>query len=288
MRIPRNLQTGGAVAEVHQAGAVDGVVITNTDALVVAYGRHKQAGDATVAVFPTSWSNGADKILVDKGIKNWTDLSGVTVHGAEFSVTHYLFYRGCQIAGCDYNSLKFEHLDPDKGAPRFAAHEKDFRAFGGWSPETFVVLDARKDVSDLFNSSKLGRYEITDIVVLGQSALNKVGGQSATKVLARSMREMIAQLNQRGPDARKQTLRSVSERFNNLSPTAIERAFVLTEVLPPESNLFDTPEFQENMKHVVDFTNAHKLSEGNVVPYAFGAKAQNPNAHLRFDGSYLR
>jgi len=47
---------------VYGAGTVDGLTITNTDAFAVAMERKKSSGDATVAVFPTSWSKGADKM----------------------------------------------------------------------------------------------------------------------------------------------------------------------------------------------------------------------------------
>ena len=161
---------------VYGAGTMDGLLITNTDAFAVADSRKKFSGDATVALFPTSCSDGADKILVEDEIKTWEDLSGVPVKGAEFSVTQYLFWRGCQINGVEakYGSAyTFEHLDPVIGSVQFAGSQNPaFRAFGAWSPETFTVLNIRNgdedksnDVIDLFNSSKLDKYEITDMFV---------------------------------------------------------------------------------------------------------------------------
>ena len=269
-----------------QAGNYDGIVLTNTDALATAFGRKKQVGDATVALFPTSWSDGADQIDTDADIKTWADLKGIPVKGAEFSVTHYLFWRACQINSCTYSEYTFENLQPDKGAPLFAARQDGFRAFGGWSPETFVVLNARKDVNVLFDSSRLDKYEITDMFVMGQKALDKPGGAAAAKVLAEALNRMSDRLGDSA--TRMAALKATSKRFNNETAETIDRALELTKILPPKTkaNVLTSDEMRKNMPHVDEFSIVHNLTEGTHVSYGWGKKDE-VKADLRFDLSYL-
>jgi hypothetical protein len=271
----------------YQSGVADGVVVTNTDALSLAYSRKKLVGDATVAVFPTSWSDGADKILVENTIKAWADLMGVTVKGAEFSVSHYLCWRCCQINNCDYTKFKFENLDPVKGAPLFANDEEGFLAFVGWSPETFVVLDRRQDVIDICNSSMLEKYEIVDLAVMGQDAIDKPGGKDAIWVLSEAMNLMAVYIVD--PTKTQQAHAAMSRRFNNLSFVGIDRALVLTKLLPPRTDwaVLSSNEVRKNMKYVDEFSIVHNLTEGTHVPYGWGTKAEAPTAVLRFDTSFL-
>lgn len=270
-----------------QSGVADGVVVTNTDALALAYSRQKLVGDATVAVFPTSWSDGADKILVENDIKTWADLKGVPVKGAEFSVSQFLFWRCCTINGCNYADYKFENLDPVKGAPLFANDEEGFRAFVGWSPETFVVLDRRQDVIDLCNSSMLEKYEIVDLGVMGQSAIDKPGGKDAISVLSEAMNLMAGYIVD--PANTQKAHAAMSRRFNNLDFAALDRALVLTKLLPPKTDwgVLTSNEVRKNMKYVDDFSIVHNLTEGTHVPYGWGTKEEAPTAVLRFDTSFL-
>ncbi|MBI2473140.1 hypothetical protein HYV70_01125 [Candidatus Uhrbacteria bacterium] len=285
---------------VYGAGTVDGLLITNTDAFAVADSRKKSSGDATVALFPTSYSDGADKILVEDEIKTWADLSGVPVKGAEFSVTQYLFWRGCQVNGVEatYGSAyTFENLDPVPGSVQFAGGQNpSFRAFGAWSPETFTVLNLRNgdedksnDVIDLFNSSKLDKYEITDMLVMGQKALDHEGGPGAVKALGAAMQAMTDRTNNPGQQA--QTYKAISPNFNDLDNGAIGRCTQLTRMLGPQDAVmvFDSAQFKGNMPKVQQFSLVHKLvATVDDVPMAWGTKTDHPAALLRFDTSYVK
>ncbi len=284
---------------VYGAGAVDALLITNTDAFAVAGERKKAKGDATVAVFPTSWSDGADKILVEDEIKTWADLNGVPVKGAELSVTQYLFWRANTLNGTQSQYGKtylFENLDPVVGSPQFAGRQDpSFRAFGGWSPETFTVLDGRNgdenkdnDVIDLFNSASLQDYEITDMMVVGQSALDAPGGVAGVKALAEAMQAMTNR--SKDPEEQSQTYRAISPNFNDLDNGAISRSMELTHMLGPnDAAIFDSDRFKANMPLVQEFSVIHKLVDNaEAVPMAWGTKQSAPGALLRFDTSLVK
>jgi len=271
-----------------QSGIVDAVLVTNTDALATAYGRKKQVGDASVVVFATSHSDGADIIFAEENIKTWADLKGIPVMGAEFSVTHYLFWRACQVNACNDKDYVFKNLDPVEGAPQFAANQNGIRAWGGWSPETFVVMDGRKGANNLFDSSRLDKYEITDVLLVGQKALDAPGGKEMVKVLAEALDNMASRMTD--PAQRDAALKATSRRFNGLEPEKIDRAAVLTKILPPSSkaDIITGQEMRKNMIRVADFTIDLNLTEGMTVEKGWGTKASAPNAVLRFDLSYLK
>ncbi len=284
---------------VYGAGTVDALLITNTDAFAVAGERKKSSGDATVAVFPTSWSDGADKILVEDEIATWADLAGVPVHGAEFSVTQYLYWRACtvnNVAGRYGSDYTFVNLDPVVGSTQFAGRQDPaLRAFGGWSPETFTVLDTRNgnedkadDVRDLFNSSMLQDYEITDMLVVGQKALDRAGGREGVRVLGLAMQSMTAR--SRDPSQQAQTYRAISPQFNDLDNGAIGRSMELTHMMGPnDADVLDSPTFRANMPLVQEFSVVHKLVDSvDAIPMAWGTKESAPTALLRFDTSLVR
>ena len=271
-----------------QVGTIDAVAVTNTDALATAYGRKKQIGDASVVVFATSHSDGADIIFGDENIKTWADLKGIPVMGAEFSVTHYLFWRCCQLNDAVYANYVFKNLDPVEGAPQFATSQNDIRAWGGWSPETFVVMDGRKGANNICDSSRLDKYEITDLWLVGQKALDEPGGKEMVHVLADALDNMASRMTD--PVHRDAALKATSRRFNGLEHDKIDRAAVLTKVLPPSSkaHVITSAEMHQNMRRVADFTIDHNLTEGRTVKYDWGTKAEAPDAVLRFDLSYLK
>ncbi len=270
----------------YSVGTTDAVFVTNTDILGFAETRKNKVGDATVAATETSHSFGADQIIVTNDIKDWAGLKGVPVKGAEFSVTEYLFWRACQVNKADITQYKFENLDPGVGAPQFAAHTKGLKAFGGWSPETFTVLDSRKtDMHSIFNSSMLARYEITDLFVIGQKALDR-GGDRAVKVVAEALTEMNKKIAD--PATSDAAFKAFSKRFSDREKPDMQRALQLTPVASPtrDTSVLNKPEFKATMPLIAQFVAFYKQSEKDV-PYAWGTKTESPTSTLRFDTSYL-
>lgn len=270
----------------YSVGTTDAVFVTNTDILGFAETRKNKVGDATVATSETSNSWGADQVLTTNDIKTWADLKGVAVMGAEFSVSEYVFWRACQINKVNIADYKFVNLDPGVGAPQFAGKQAGLKAFVGWSPETFTVLDARKaDMHSLFNSSMLDKYEITDMFVIGQKALDR-GGDRAAKVVA----EVLTEMNKKVADPAQQdaVYKAFSKRFSDRERPDMERALQLTPIASPtrDNSILNKPEFKATMPKIAEFVAFYKQSEKDV-PYAWGTKTESPTSTLRFDTSYL-
>ena len=213
------------------------------------------------------------------------------------SVTQYLFWRACTLNGVGDQYGKtytFLNLDPVVGAPQFAARQTpELRAFGGWSPETFIVLDGRNgdedslnDVNDLFNSAMIGKYEIVDMLIVGQSVLDRPGGVSGVQALGAAMQAMTNRT--KDPTQQGVTFQAISPNFNDLDNGYISRAMGLTLMLGPDDSqaVLGSPELKGNMSLVVDFSTQHGLiPSAAAVPIAWGTKAEAPNAVLRFDTS---
>lgn len=277
----------GKTMEQYQGGTVDAIVITNTDALSVAKSRFDTVKDASVAVFPTSNSVGADQIQTNPDIKTWAQLKGVPVFGDEMSVTRYLHWRGCTINKCDIKDYPFMNLNPVDGSTQFAAKDKSIRAFGGWSPETLKVKAARPEVVSVFNSSMIGKYEITDMFVVGQSALDRPGGKEAVKAIAEAYTTMVNRVQ--NPTTESATLAAVSKNFSNTAPDVIKLALTLTLAIKPDQAqaVFSSPEFKASIPLTDEFSRTVTKSIPAPVPTAFGTKAEAPSAVLRFDPSSL-
>lgn len=270
----------------YSVGTTDAVFVTNTDILGFAETRKNKVGDASVATSETSYSWGADQVIVTNDIKDWAGLKGVTIMGAEFSVSHFMTWFACQINNVNVADYKFVNLDPGVGAPQFAGKQAGLKAFVGWSPETFTVLDARKtDMHSLFNSSMLPRYQITDMFVIGQSVLDR-GGDRAAKLVA----EVLTEMNKKVADPAQQdaVYKAFSKRFSDRERPDMERALQLTPVASPtrDNSILNKPEFKAIMPKIAEFVAFYKQSEKDV-PYAWGTKTESPTSTLRFDTSYL-
>ena len=278
----------GKSMEQYQGGTVDSVVITNTDALSVANARYETVKDASVAAFPTSYSFGADKLQTNPDIKTWAALKGVAVWGDEMSVTRYLHWRACTVNKTDVKDYPFTNMDPTEASNQFIAKSNpDMRAFGGWSPETLRVKDARPEVIDLFNSSMIGKYEITDMFVVGQSALDRAGGKEALKALAEAYTTMVNRVE--NPATQAATLAAVSKNFSNTPAETIKTALTLTLVTKPDqaAAVFNSPEFKASLPLTEAFSKTVTKTIPGPVVTAFGTKAEAPSAVLRFDASYV-
>ncbi|MDO8559190.1 MAG: hypothetical protein Q7R84_02555 [bacterium] len=81
--------------EAYVAGKVDGVLMTNMEALNMA----AVAGVDTTGVIIGDYSNGNDMVIVTGNFKQVSDLKGKNVYIVELSVSDYLLTRGLQTEG---------------------------------------------------------------------------------------------------------------------------------------------------------------------------------------------
>ena len=261
-------------------GQLDAVCITNIDVLPLA------GSVPSVAVLPTSTSNGADAVIVTGDINTITDLKGVEAKGLEKSVSEYTFRRGLEVSGEDPDEYTFSNLDPAAAATAMQAGDDGVKAIVVWNPFVLQTLNTTPDARRLFDSSLIPG-EIVDMVVVTEAALAQPGGEAFVAAFSEAFYAVSADL-QDDSDQRQATLGMLGGLFGGL--TADEMA-----VVTKETEFYDTPargvevmesaELKRATDRVVQFAQDRGLLEGDAPNIAFGDGGDDVG--LRFQPSYL-
>jgi hypothetical protein len=266
-------------------GRVDSVCITNTDILPIAQNRK------SVAILPTSTSDGADQLLV-LGIKDFEELKNHEIKVLTKSVAEFNVYRLIEKHGQKYSDYKIGHLDPAATATALASNTADkqgeysgsIRAGGVWNPFATNAKEQNKDVKVLASSAEL-KEEIIDMVVIGEDSLAKPGGTDYANCLCDVYYTVCKLLND--PKTSDKTLKLLGEDFSNCTPEQM-RVFV------KETRFYDTPEkgialfkgktLPESMKTVDRVNRAYESLTGDSPKIGYGERG----ADLNFDTSYMK
>lgn len=258
------------------AGRVDAVCITNMDVL------NPAMSVPSVAILPTSTSNGADACITTKSITDVKQLKGKKVHGLAQTVSEYCFVRNLELAGENPDDYEFSNMDPGAAAIAMQQKQRGMDAIVVWNPFVLETLNRRKDTHVLFDSSTIPG-EIIDMVAMTQSALAKPGG----KDFACAVIDAFYQLNKRmaAPATRDDTLVALGEKFSNLQLEAMKTVVKQTQFYstPDEGlGLFKSAELGDTMKKVVGF-----CLKAGIVDDAPEIAYGTAGGKLRFDPSYI-
>lgn len=256
----------------------DAVCITNMDAYIVSPSR------SSVAVLPTSTSQGADACLVTEAIADLEALKSHSVYGLEGTVSQYCFARCLELSKQKEADYKFVNLDPAIAAQNMAQKSKDHQAIMVWNPFVLQTLRDRPDVRVLFDSSMIPG-EIVDMVAVGEDVLAKPKAQEFVQAIMAA----FYGVNQAMADSAQgdEVLVALGKKFSNLG---LEDMKLVVE----QTKFYDTPEkglailegaeFKEKMELVTGFCNSHGLlKESATVGYG-----SEPGHKLRFDSTLLK
>ena len=264
----------------YASSMTDSVCVTNIDALNLAKGR------PSTAILPTSTSDGADGVIVDpKKIEDLKHLKKHVTKGAEQSVSQYMFYACLENLKEDPKKFKFENMDPDVAANAFQSGKEV--AVAVWQPFLERTLHARDDSKLLFDSSTLKR-EIVDMVLVGNDALQREGGENFAKAICDMYYQLNAKMAQGGPD-RDAVVVNIGKKFSNLGLEEME------EVLKT-CKFFKTPDeaegvFGDNSWHTLMKTTIveRSINVGIVTKEELPTIGFNdPDKDLNFSTKYLR
>jgi NitT/TauT family transport system substrate-binding protein len=258
------------------AGRVDAVCITNMDVL------NPAMSVPSVAILPTSTSNGADACITAKSISTIKELKGKKVHGLAQTVSEYCFVRNLELAGENPDDYDFSNMDPGAAAIAMQQKQRGVEAIVVWNPFVLETLNRRKDTHVLFDSSTIPG-EIIDMVAMTQKALAKPGG----KDFACAVIDAFYQLNQRmaAPATRDDTLVALGEKFSNLDLNSMKTVVKQTQFYAtPDAalELFKSSELTDTMKKVVGFCLKAGIVE-NAPEVTYGTSG----GKLRFDPTYI-
>lgn len=262
----------------YSSGTVDAVCITNMDVLAPSLGRD------SVAILPTSTSDGADACIVT-GIDSIDDLAGKASFGLEKSVSQYMFERNLEELGKDPADFPFRQMDPAAAAQAMQTKQAAVESIVVWNPFVLETLRSREgEAKVLFDSTTIPE-EIIDMVVVGQDVLDKPGGESFACAIAETFYRVNKMLesSSQGDD----TLVALGAKFSNLGLEDMKLVVQQTKFYKtPDAGiaLFEKESFQnEIMPKVVDFCVSHDIvADKPTISFTKGATAQ-----LRFETLYM-
>ena len=269
----------------YTAGAFDGCVMTNMDALTIP----AAGGLDSTALIAGSASNGNDGIVL-KNAKELKDIKGRRVNLVELSVSHYLLARGLASVGLSERDITVVNTSDADIVAAFTS--RDVNAAVAWNPQLSEIT-AMPGAAHVFNSADIPG-EIIDMMVVNTDTLN--ANPAFGKALVGAWYETMAVMardDKAGREARAQMGEaSGTDRAGYEAQLATTRMFFD----PADAVSFtESADLVTTMDHVRRFSFEHGiLGEGarsvDAVGIAFpGGRTlgDTRNVKLRFDSAYM-
>ena len=151
--------------DAYVAGKVDGVCMTNGDALVTG-----ATGKPSVGIIINDFSNGNDMIVAAPGIASMKDLKGKKVGLEEGFVSHLLLLTGLEKAGLKAEDVTVVNT-PTNETPQVLA-SKAVDAIGAWQPSSGQALKVLPGSKPVFTSADAPGI-IYDLLYVSAESLEK-------------------------------------------------------------------------------------------------------------------
>jgi NitT/TauT family transport system substrate-binding protein len=282
------VQVNDYVESINQftAGAFDGCVMTNMDALTIP----AAGGVDSTALIVGDFSNGNDGIVL-KSKKALADIRGQRVNLVELSVSHYLLARALDSVGLAERDITVVNTsDADIVA---AYGTPDVTAVVTWNPLLSEVL-AVPDSHKVFDSSQIPG-EIIDLMVVSTDKLK--AHPALGKALVGAWYEIMSVMSK--DDAAGREARAAMAKASGTDLGGFDAQLATTRMFykPAEAVAFtESPALADTMRNVADFSFAHGLMgegarDAGAIGIAFpGAKTlgANGNVKLRFTSEYMK
>ncbi|MBC2666868.1 ABC transporter substrate-binding protein [Novosphingobium flavum] len=184
------IQVNDYVESVNQytAGKLDGVAVTNMDALTIP----AAGGKDTTALIMGDYSNGNDGIVMKAG-KAVGDLKGQTINLVELSVSHYLLARALELNGMKLADVKTVNTSDADIVSAFAT--AGVKTVVTWNPQ---LAEVKKSGTEVFDSSKIPN-EIQDLMSVSTETLK--ANPALGKALVGAWFETLALMQKGGPES---------------------------------------------------------------------------------------
>lgn len=146
------------------AGKIDGVAVTNGDALVVASG-----GAKNVMILITDYSNGNDMIIGKPGIKSLKDLKGKKIGLETGFVEHLLLLNGLEKAGLKESDVTIVNTKTNETPQALASG--DLAAIAAWQPNSGEAIKRVLGAKPIYTSAKEPGL-IYDVITVNPASLS--------------------------------------------------------------------------------------------------------------------
>lgn len=145
------------------AGKIDGVTVTNGDALVMASG-----GAKNTMILLTDYSNGNDMIVGKPGIKSLKDLKGKKIGLETGFVEHLLLLNGLEKVGMKESDVTIVNTKTNETPQALASG--DLVAIGAWQPNSGEAMKRVPGAKPIYTSANEPGL-IYDVVTVSPSSL---------------------------------------------------------------------------------------------------------------------
>jgi NitT/TauT family transport system substrate-binding protein len=270
----------------YTAGAFDGCVMTNMDALTIP----AAGGVDSTALISGDYSDGNDGVVL-KGGKNLKEIKGQNVNLVELSVSHYLLARALDTVGMSERDVRVVNTADADIVSAFVS--PDVTATVTWNPQLSEVRKA-EGAAMVFDSSKVPG-EIIDLMVVNTETLKK--SPALGKALIGAWYETLALMTDSGPKGTEALTAMATGSGTDLEGYKAQLATTHMFYTPADAVAFATsPDLVKSMDLVRNFSFDHGLlGEGartvDAVGIAFpGGKVLGDakNVKLRFDADTMK
>lgn len=282
------VQVNDYVESINQytAGAFDGCVMTNMDALTIP----AAGGVDSTALIVGSFSNGNDGMIM-KGTSDLKAIKGQQVNLVELSVSHYLLARALESIGASEKDVTVVNTsDADIVS---AAASDDVTALVTWNPQFSEILKM-PGTHNVYDSSKTPG-EIIDLMVVNTETL--AANPAFGKAMAGAWYEIMSVMT--GTDEAGIAARTALAKVSGTDLAGYEAQLKTTRLFsnPADAVAFtQSPDVQKTMVNVAKFSFDHGLlGEGADsadfigIGYPGGAvTGSKDNVKLRFDDTYMK
>jgi len=281
------VQVNDYVESVNQfnAGKLDGVTVTNMDALTIP----AAGGKDTSAIILGDYSDGNDGIVL-KNASSLADIKGRTVYLVELSVSHYLLARALSTAGLQLSDVKTVNTSDADIVGAFA--NPSATAAVTWNPQ-LTELAKMPNTKLAFDSHQIPA-EILDLLAVDTATLK--ANPNLGKALAGIWYETITLMQRQ--DATGAAARAEMAKMAGSSPQAFDAQLTTTHLYATPKDAvaaLNAPALASTMTRVRDFSFAKGLfgtgaKSADAVGIALpgGKTIGDPkNVKLRFDPSFM-
>jgi NitT/TauT family transport system substrate-binding protein len=267
----------------YTAGAFDGCVMTNMDALTIP----AVGGVDSTALIVGDFSNGNDGI-VSKTATSVAELAGERVNLVELSVSHYLLARALEQNGLAERDLTVVNTSDADLVAAFGSSD-DVANVVTWNP-LLAEVAAFPGATKLFDSSQIPG-EIIDLMVVSTETLE--ANPDFGKALVGAWYETMALMS--GTDDAAFAARTAMAEASGTDLAGFDMQLASTQMFydPAEAVAFTTSAaLGETMDRVRRFSDTHGLLEGGLdfvgIELPDGAVLGDAgNVKLRFTADYM-
>jgi NitT/TauT family transport system substrate-binding protein len=282
------VQVNDYVESVNQyaAGKLDGVTVTNMDALTIP----AAGGKDTSALIIGDYSNGNDGIML-KNAKSLSDIKGRSVNLVELSVSHYLLARALDSVKLNLTDVKTVNTTDADIVGAFATPA--VTAAVAWNPQ---LNEMKKAPGALlaFDSSKIPG-EILDLLAVDSATL--AANPNLGKALVGIWYETITLMQRQ--DAQGIAARAAMAKLAGSTPASFDAQLSTTHLYAtPKDGVAaaSAPDLVTTMTRVRDFSFSKGLfGPGAKAPDAIGMSfpagktlGNTGNLKLRFDPKFMQ